>query len=116
MPISWRLRSGKLTSRTFGAIGRGRTLTARQTRGGDDPVSVAIVGTGAIASIHARALSSLPPGAANLVAATDAAPARLATFAQASAVPATYASLGRLLAGARPDLVHICTPPSTHHA
>jgi predicted dehydrogenase len=92
-------------------------LTARQTGTGEAaPVSVALVGTGVIASIHAQALSSLPPGTADLIAATDAEPARLATFAQARAVPATYASLARLLAGARPDLVHICTPPSTHHA
>jgi predicted dehydrogenase len=102
-------------------------MTARQTETAQDktvqvktghhaPVSVAFAGTGGIAGIHARALSSLPPGTAALVAATDTEPARLATFAQAHAVPATYATLARLLAGARPDLVHVCTPPSTHHA
>lgn len=94
-------------------------MTARQTetaRVTTSAVSVAFAGTGAIAGLHARALSSLPPGTAALVAATDTEPARLATFAQAHAVPATYTTLARLLAGARPDLVHVCTPPSTHHA
>jgi predicted dehydrogenase len=92
-------------------------LSARQTETGAlAPVSVALVGTGAIADIHAQALSSMPPGTAALVAATDADAARLATFAQARAIPATYTTVARMLAGARPDLVHVCTPPSTHHA
>ena len=92
-------------------------MTARATEAGATaPVSVAFAGTGAIAGIHAQALAAMPPGTAALVAATDADAPRLATFAQASTVPATYASLVRMLAGARPDLVHVCTPPSTHHA
>jgi predicted dehydrogenase len=114
---SGRFRSVK-SARTFEAIG-GPDVTARQTetaRVKSRAVSVAFAGTGGIAGIHARALSSLPPGTAALVAATDTEPARLATFAQAHGVPATYTTLARLLAGARPDLVHVCTPPSTHHA
>ncbi len=81
------------------------------------PIRVAIVGTGGIARIHAAALRPAAPGpsAAVLAAAADVDPDRLATFAREHGVPATYRHLDDLLAAARPDLVHICTPPHAHH-
>ncbi len=75
------------------------------------PVRVAIVGTGGIARVHAAALG---PGAA-LVAAADVDAERLAAFAGEYGVPATYGDVGELLRRARPDLVHICTPPHAHY-
>jgi predicted dehydrogenase len=80
------------------------------------PIRVAIVGTGGIARVHAAALRPGPaPGAAVLAAAADVDPDRLAGFAREQGVPATYRDLDDLLRDARPDLVHICTPPHAHH-
>jgi predicted dehydrogenase len=74
-------------------------------------IRVAIVGTGGIARVHAAALRSV----AVLAAASDVDAGRLADFAQEHGVGATYGRLDDLLREARPDLVHICTPPHAHH-
>jgi predicted dehydrogenase len=81
------------------------------------PIRVAIVGTGGIARVHAAALrsASLRSGAAVLAAAADVDAGRLAGFAHEHGVAATYTGLGDLLREARPDLVHLCTPPHVHH-
>jgi predicted dehydrogenase len=80
------------------------------------PIRVAIVGTGGIARVHAAALRAGAPGPATAaIAAADVDPDRLGGFAREYGVPATYRHLGDLLAGARPDLAHICTPPHAHH-
>jgi predicted dehydrogenase len=81
------------------------------------PIRVAIVGTGGIARIHAAALGPgfSEPGGAVLVAATDIDADRLAAFGREHGVPATYRDVRDLLRDARPDLVHICTPPHAHH-
>jgi predicted dehydrogenase len=76
------------------------------------PVRVAIVWTGGIARVHAEALRADPRAA--LVAAADVDAGRLAAFAVEHTVPATYGDLDELLRDARPDLVHICTPPHAH--
>ena len=103
------------------------------------PVRVAIVGTGGIARVHAEALRpslaaiSRPPAggqdrgaspgaesgapdqnAAVLVAAADVDAERLGAFADEHRVPSTYRDVDELLSEARPDLVHICTPPRAH--
>jgi predicted dehydrogenase len=85
------------------------------------PIRVAIVGTGGIARVHAAALgpSAVPGPAAKatavLAAAADINAGRLADFAREYRVPAAYRELEDLLSEARPDLVHICTPPHAHH-
>src|SRR5580658_11248574 len=99
------------------------------------PVRVAIVGTGGIARVHAAALVPGPgpgPGAADqateghaagapepatgvLVAAADIDGERLAAFAREHGVLAAHRDLDALLRDARPDLVHICTPPHAHY-
>ena len=73
---------------------------------------IAIVGTGNIARIHAKALAM--PGVA-IVAAADVEAARLAEFREQFGVPAGYSDVAELLREARPDLVHLCTPPWLHH-
>jgi predicted dehydrogenase len=73
-------------------------------------IRVAIAGTGGIARVHAAALGP----AAVLAAATDIDADRLAGFAREFGVAATYRRLEDLLREARPDLVHICTPPHAH--
>jgi predicted dehydrogenase len=92
------------------------------------PIRVAIVGTGGIARVHAAALQAGPataaPGAASggsgpaagvLCAAADVDAERLAAFADEHGVAAAYGDLDELLRDARPDLVHICTPPHAHY-
>jgi predicted dehydrogenase len=78
------------------------------------PVRSAIVGTGNIARSHARAIAA-SRGAATLVAAMDVDQSRLGPFCAAFQIPAGYRDLAELLSQAQPDLVHVCTPPSTHH-
>jgi predicted dehydrogenase len=77
------------------------------------------VGTGNIARSHARAIASqagtAAPAPATIVAAMDVDPSRLGTFCAEFRIPDGYGDLTTLLSQARPDLVHICTPPSTHH-
>jgi predicted dehydrogenase len=77
-----------------------------------EPVRVAIVGTGNIASVHAEALAV--PGVA-IVAAADIEAERLAAFRERFGIPAGYGDVAGLLAASRPDLVHLCTPPWLHH-
>ena len=73
----------------------------------------AIIGTGAIATAHARAVGSLPERA-EVVAAVDLDAARALAFTAEWGIPATYGTVDELLAGETLDLVHICTPPSSH--
>ncbi len=75
---------------------------------------VAIVGTGNIARVHMAALRSLP-GLADVVAAGDVDRARLAAFGVEHGIPRQYEDLGELLRQAKPDLVHLCTPPALHY-
>ncbi|MEW9555072.1 Gfo/Idh/MocA family protein [Nonomuraea sp. NPDC050783] len=73
----------------------------------------AIVGTGAIAAAHARAVAA--SGArATLVAVADVDLGRATEFAATWRVPRAHASLTELLREERVDLVHLCTPPRLH--
>jgi predicted dehydrogenase len=75
-------------------------------------VRVALVGCGQIADAHLQEIRRIP--LAEPVAVCD----RVADLArQASArfgVPGVYSDLGRMLDEARPDVLHITTPPQTH--
>ncbi|MGY4766900.1 Gfo/Idh/MocA family protein [Kribbella sp. CWNU-51] len=79
----------------------------------DSKHRIAIVGTGGIANSHAKAITSLPERA-ELVAAVDVDLDRAKEFATKWDVPAVYPSLTELLAAGGVDLVHLCTPPSSH--
>ncbi|MDX2970263.1 Gfo/Idh/MocA family protein [Kribbella solani] len=79
----------------------------------DRSYRIAIVGTGGIAGSHARAVQSLPERA-ELVAAVDVDLGRAKEFAARWDIPATYPDLTALLAAEQVDLVHLCTPPSSH--
>ncbi|HWS38656.1 MAG TPA: Gfo/Idh/MocA family oxidoreductase [Actinoplanes sp.] len=72
----------------------------------------AIVGTGAIAAAHAEALRA-HGDRADIVAVHDLATDRAEAFAEAWRIPAVHGSIDDLIA-AGADLVHLCTPPSTH--
>ena len=73
----------------------------------------ALVGTGAVAHLHARAIASHPH--AELVAVTNLHRSVADDFAEQWNVPAVYDDLGELLAAEHPDVVLICTPPGAHH-
>jgi predicted dehydrogenase len=80
---------------------------------------VAIVGTGNIARVHARALAAVtagtaPEGAA-LVGVMDVNESQLRSFGAEFEVGQTYRHLSDLLSQGQPDLVHLCTPPATHY-
>lgn len=76
---------------------------------------VALIGTGAFAAVHARALRALPDRVALVgVAGTNEHEGQI--FAEQHAIPAFFTSAEALLDALRPDLVHICTPPATHAA
>lgn len=73
----------------------------------------AIVGTGAIADAHARAVHAVPERA-RVVAAVDVDVPRAKEFARTWDVPAMYGSVAELLVDGDVDLVHVCTPPRSH--
>lgn len=75
---------------------------------------VAVLGTGGIAeAAHLPALRA-QAHRVDVVAAVDVDPDRLETFLRKHRIPAGYSSLDAMLAAQRPDLVHVCTPPSAH--
>lgn len=74
----------------------------------------AIVGTGAIAQAHARAVAAHPRAA--LFAASDLDRSSAERFAAQWDVPAVYDTLEELLATEHPDVVLVCTPPVAHAA
>lgn len=76
-------------------------------------VRSAIVGTGAIAVAHARAIQACETRS-QLVAAVDVDLDRAKVFADAWEVPHAYQSLADLLQAQEVDLVHLCTPPGQH--
>lgn len=80
--------------------------------GHDRPVRAAIIGTGAVAHLHAQAVALDP--LAELAACSDPDADRLDDFAGTYAVPGRYATLTDLLASEEVDVVHLCTPPGVH--
>lgn len=74
---------------------------------------IAIVGTGGIAAVHADNLRRVGERA-EIVAACDVDEGRLTAFSDEWAIPGRYSDLATLLAEAKPDLVHLCTPPQFH--
>jgi predicted dehydrogenase len=83
------------------------------------PLRVAIVGTGNIARVHAKALAAVTsaggPADAALAAVMDVDESQLNSFGAEFGVRDTYRHLTDLLSQGRPDLVHLCTPPATHY-
>jgi predicted dehydrogenase len=71
----------------------------------------ALVGCGAIAREHLRALKGL---GIDIIAVCDISPARAEATAERYGVKKWYSNLEDMLRHFRPDLVHITTPPSSH--
>ena len=78
------------------------------------PLRVALVGTGAVAHLHAEGVAAF--SGAELVAVADRSADAARAFATRWAVPAVHPDLDALLAAERPDVLLICTPPSVHLA
>lgn len=94
----------------------GTTTTAERAAwepiGHERPVRAAIIGTGAVAHLHAQALALDP--LAELVACSNRNAERREAFADRYAVPGRYETLEELLAAETVDVVHLCTPPDLH--
>ena len=72
----------------------------------------AIVGCGQIADAHAQEIAKIPT--ARVVAACDTQPDLARQLAERFAIPETYDDVRAMLERARPDVVHITTPPHSH--
>jgi predicted dehydrogenase len=79
-----------------------------------DSLRIALVGCGQIADAHLQQLRRVP--SARLVAVCD----RYRDLARQAAarfdVPAVFDDVDAMLAATTPDIVHVTTPPQTHHA
>lgn len=74
---------------------------------------VALIGAGAIAEEHVRAISDAAPRA-KLVAAVDPKPDHIKAFCNAHVIPHAFTGTHEMLAAVQPEIVVICTPPATH--
>ncbi|MEN3609556.1 Gfo/Idh/MocA family oxidoreductase [Plantactinospora sp. ZYX-F-223] len=79
-----------------------------------EPIRVAVVGTGNIARLHAEGLRQLGDEV-RLVGAVDTDAGRLSAFCDRYDVPARHPDVASLLEKEQPELVHVCTPPGSHH-
>jgi predicted dehydrogenase len=75
-------------------------------------LKVAIVGCGKIADAHVEEIGKLPN--AEVVAVCDREPLMAEQLAARYGVARHFADFSALLAGARPEVVHITTPPQSH--
>ena len=73
----------------------------------------AVIGTGGISKEHLRFLAGSPR--ADLVGVCDMSPIAV-SHAAATYGTTAYATVDEMLAGARPEVVHVLTPPTTHVA
>ena len=74
---------------------------------------IAIVGCGKIADQHVQAVQRI--SGSRIVAVCDREPLMARQLAQRFAIEGCFADLGELLSVSRPDVVHITTPPQSHH-
>jgi predicted dehydrogenase len=74
---------------------------------------VALVGAGYVSAYHIRALETLPH--VQIVGIADQSVDRARALARRFAIPGVFASLSDMRP-ARPDVVHILTPPASHAA
>jgi len=75
---------------------------------------IAFIGGGQMARHHLAAIQRIDTPAA-IVGVYDGSPDRAAEFADAAGTRA-FPSLETMLAEAKPDVVHVCTPPGAHFA
>src|SRR5690606_11187405 len=73
----------------------------------------AIIGTGGISRAHAEALKA-SADRVEIVACVDIDRERAQKFAEQHGIPQSFTDAKEMLDRVKPDLVHICTPPSLH--
>jgi len=73
---------------------------------------VAIVGCGRVADQHVQAIHRIPD--CRIVSVCDQEVLMAGQLAERFSVPESFADLGEMLCTARPDVVHITTPPQSH--
>lgn len=74
---------------------------------------IAIIGCGKIADSHVAQIRRI--GGCAIVGACDREPLMAEQLCDRFAIPKAYAEAAAMLAEARPDVVHITTPPGSHH-
>lgn len=74
---------------------------------------VAIVGCGKIADQHVQAIHRIPES--TVVAVCDREALMAGQLAARFGIPRQFTDVGQMLADATPDVVHITTPPQSHH-
>jgi len=79
-------------------------------------LKIAVVGCGKIADGHVEEIKKLPTGMAEVVAVCDREILMAEQMATRYGLPAYYDSFEQMLDKARPDVVHITTPPESHLA
>jgi predicted dehydrogenase len=79
-----------------------------------EKMRAAIIGTGAIAGNHMKALLS-EPERVEVVAAVDVALENLNKFCDQHGIAHRYGDARAMFEAEKPDLVHICTPPASHY-
>jgi predicted dehydrogenase len=75
-------------------------------------ISVAVVGAGRIAQHHLACLAELP--GVQTVAVCDRSAALAGIAAERFGIPRAFQDFGELLDSAKPDVVHVTTPPRSH--
>lgn len=92
--------------------GADHPVTVRKPLGPDHRVRAAIIGTGAVAHLHAEAI--LKDQNAQLVAVYNRNDQRREDFANKYGIAGRYSDYAELLANEELDVVHLCTPPDLH--
>jgi predicted dehydrogenase len=77
-------------------------------------LKIGIIGCGAIADSHAWAIRQI--AGCQMVGACDSEELMAKLFCERFQVPHAFTDIGEMLRSARPDVVHILTPPQTHYA
>ena len=77
-------------------------------------VRVAIIGCGKIADQHVQAIQRIPSSA--VIAVCDREPLMASQLAERFSIEGCYSDVAELLREASPDVVHITTPPQSHHS
>jgi predicted dehydrogenase len=77
-------------------------------------LKVAIVGCGKIADSHASQIQRIP--GCEMVGACDREELMAKQICERFSIPASFTDLDDLISKARPDVVHITTPPQSHFA
>ena len=77
-------------------------------------MKVGLVGAGNIAAVHVMAVKAYK--GAGIVGIADRFGDYARTFAKEHGIPAAFESVAEMIEKAKPDVVHVLTPPATHRA